>query len=302
MSCSVWSLSLSLDLVQEKQPPPKPRRNPSTQLSSILDQSQSVNHGNGKSLDHSDAATDEEPVYIEMAPNQDLDSDQGEGVYEEMTFPQDSSSVPSRNPSVSSSTISGAVPSPFPNLLSHRPPLLVFPQNQTQVLDWTSPQTSDESPLTPLETAIDFLHQNLRQKTTKNPGLTPESQDRKTSDRPQNQDQDRNTKHTFKLDRKPDRTQSVDQIKPDRSKEQKERCRDRRLDSEPDLRPDFQQSQYHSLRKSHKPDWSQTLHSVKPERTKGQSRDVRNYKDFVDFKDRGDHIIRGPDRSGVGAA
>lgn len=213
-------------LVVEKLPPPKPRRNPSTQLSSCSD----------PGLD------EEEPVYIEMGPNQNPDQDQDqdqEGVYEEMSFTSEKPKP---------------LPTPFPNLLCHRPPLLTLPQNNqsygSQAQSQPSPHTSDESPLTPLEAALgQFFHQELRPKSQKNPGFKPEPRVRRTSDPVQNQDSERGL---FKSDRRPEWSQSVDQIHPER--------RDRRvrttttagdfrgrLDSEPDLRPD--QRRYYSLRR-----------------------------------------------------
>ncbi|XP_057694305.1 neuronal tyrosine-phosphorylated phosphoinositide-3-kinase adapter 2-like isoform X2 [Corythoichthys intestinalis] len=100
----------------KKTPPPKPKRDPNTQLSS------------------SRAAPDDpESVYIEMAANVPAKSpeEQSESVYEEMKFPE--RRVP---------------PQPFPNLLTPRPPLLVFPPAPPQ----RSPD-SDESPLTPVDVA-----------------------------------------------------------------------------------------------------------------------------------------------------
>lgn len=116
-------------------------------------------------------------MYIEMVGNilRDFrkdDEDQSEAVYEEMKYPifddlgQDSKcdldhhscssqcatpTVPDLDLAKSSvpCTPKGLlcdIPPPFPNLLSHRPPLLVFPPAPVQC----SPN-SDESPLTPLE-------------------------------------------------------------------------------------------------------------------------------------------------------
>ncbi|XP_015217253.1 neuronal tyrosine-phosphorylated phosphoinositide-3-kinase adapter 2 isoform X1 [Lepisosteus oculatus] len=175
----------------KKIPPPKPKRNPNTQLSTSFDESYIRNHGTRKSAKketsssqtHSPARdTDEdEPVYIEMVGNilRDFrrdDEDQSEAVYEEMKYPifddlgQDSKwssiynsdhiscssqcatpTVPDLElakppvPSTPKGTLCD-IPAPFPNLLSHRPPLLVFPPAPAQC----SPN-SDESPLTPLE-------------------------------------------------------------------------------------------------------------------------------------------------------
>ncbi|XP_034024760.1 neuronal tyrosine-phosphorylated phosphoinositide-3-kinase adapter 2-like [Thalassophryne amazonica] len=162
----------------KKIPPPKPRRNPNTQLSSSFDESYIHNYGNRKcslQLEKSSSQSqspasqdtdDDEPVYIEMVGNilQDLkgqdsqEDDQNESVYEEMKYP-----VPEEflqdpgldsNPAIMvpdswSSTWHGSscnIPPPFPNLLAHHPPLLIFPSAPTQC----SPN-SDESPLTPLD-------------------------------------------------------------------------------------------------------------------------------------------------------
>nr|XP_024648467.1 neuronal tyrosine-phosphorylated phosphoinositide-3-kinase adapter 2 isoform X8 [Macaca nemestrina] len=120
---------------------------------------------------------EEEPVYIEMVGNilrdfRKEDDDQSEAVYEEMKYPifddlgQDtkcdfdhhSCSSQCATPTVPDLDFAKAsvpcppkgllcdIPPPFPNLLSHRPPLLVFPPAPVHC----SPN-SDESPLTPLE-------------------------------------------------------------------------------------------------------------------------------------------------------
>ncbi|XP_072318065.1 uncharacterized protein [Eucyclogobius newberryi] len=229
--------ALTEGLIGDKLPPPKPLRNPCTQLSSSLDKSLSRNHSDRSSSDHSDAVSEEEPVYIEMGPKQNMEQD--EGVYEEMIFASESKPR--------------TVPTPFPNLLSHKAPLLTLPQNpqiqnpQTQSLDQTSPQTSDESPLTPLETTLGhFFHQDSRPKPQRNPGCKADARVRRTSDPVQDQD-----RGLFKPDRRSEWSQSVDQIHPERGLHRDPRTRadfrDRRLDSEPDLRPD--QRQYFSLRR-----------------------------------------------------
>ncbi|XP_069872001.1 neuronal tyrosine-phosphorylated phosphoinositide-3-kinase adapter 2 [Dipodomys merriami] len=128
---------------------------------------------------------EEEPVYIEMVGNilRDFrrdDDEPSEAVYEEMKYPlfDDAAHDPRWDPrwdperhSCSSQCATPTVPDvdaaraaagpppgatpkaplcdippPFPNLLSHRPPLLVFPPAPAHC----SPN-SDESPLTPLE-------------------------------------------------------------------------------------------------------------------------------------------------------
>ncbi|XP_052472340.1 neuronal tyrosine-phosphorylated phosphoinositide-3-kinase adapter 2-like [Carassius gibelio] len=125
-----------------------------------------------------DTDDEAEPVYIEMVgnilrdfsriagANGDEEDDQGESVYEEMKYPafDDLSSsldhLQSRWEQCPSALVPEVeltrpttprgslcdIPAPFPNLLSHRPPLLVFPPAPAQC----SPN-SDESPLTPLD-------------------------------------------------------------------------------------------------------------------------------------------------------
>ncbi|KFO99844.1 Neuronal tyrosine-phosphorylated phosphoinositide-3-kinase adapter 2, partial [Calypte anna] len=178
------------DEYTKKIPPPKPKRNPNTQLSTSFDETYIKKHGPMKTSLTRDASLsqvsspapdteEEEPVYIEMVGNilRDFkkdEDDQSEAVYEEMKYPifddvgQDSKcqceydhhtcssqcatpTVPDLDFTKSSvpSTPKGLlcdIPPPFPNLLSHRPPLLVFPPAPVQC----SPN-SDESPLTPLE-------------------------------------------------------------------------------------------------------------------------------------------------------
>ncbi|XP_036393310.1 neuronal tyrosine-phosphorylated phosphoinositide-3-kinase adapter 2 [Megalops cyprinoides] len=163
-------------------PPPKPKRNPNTQLSTSFDESYIRNHASKKTSKREKASsqtqspardTDEdEPVYIEMVGNilrefKRDEEEQGEAVYEEMKYPafedmgQDSRweqvGCPSQcsTPTIPDLELTRAatprgslcdIPAPFPNLLSHRPPLLVFPPAPAQC----SPN-SDESPLTPLD-------------------------------------------------------------------------------------------------------------------------------------------------------
>ncbi|KAM8953431.1 neuronal tyrosine-phosphorylated phosphoinositide-3-kinase adapter 2 [Pelodytes ibericus] len=180
------------DEYTKKIPPPKPKRNPNTHLSTSFDETYIKKHGPMKSSLFREASSsyiystgfdtgDEEPVYIEMVGNLIRDfkrdeEDQSEAVYEEMKYPlmddvgQDSRylyeldhvscssqcatpTVPDLEFTKSSvpSTPKGQacdIPPPFPNLLSQRPPLLVFPPAPAQC----SPN-SDESPLTPLEVA-----------------------------------------------------------------------------------------------------------------------------------------------------
>ncbi|KAL4840865.1 hypothetical protein H8958_012271, partial [Nasalis larvatus] len=176
------------DEYSKKIPPPKPKRNPNTQLSTSFDETYIKKHGprrtslpRDSSLSHMGSPAgdpeEEEPVYIEMVGNilrdfRKEDDDQSEAVYEEMKYPifddlgQDtkcdfdhhSCSSQCATPTVPDLDFAKAsvpcppkgllcdIPPPFPNLLSHRPPLLVFPPAPVHC----SPN-SDESPLTPLE-------------------------------------------------------------------------------------------------------------------------------------------------------
>ncbi|KAM6948631.1 uncharacterized protein nyap2b [Aplochiton taeniatus] len=125
--------------------------------------------------DESRADDSDEPVYIEMggvevsgreAPRSE-DEEPGESVYEEMKYPALDdmeyrsdpvgcrSACPTPAPydpeplsrcSTPRNIPLCDIPAPFPNLLTHRPPLLVFPPTPAQC----SPN-SDESPLTPLD-------------------------------------------------------------------------------------------------------------------------------------------------------
>ncbi|XDV26756.1 hypothetical protein PO909_030391 [Leuciscus waleckii] len=120
----------------------------------------------------------DEPIYIEMSGNvgqeptpRAEEDEPGEAVYEEMKYPtldefdsrwdllscrsQCATPCPSEldihAPLSRCTTPRGTpllcdIPAPFPNLLAHRPPLLVFPPAPAQC----SPN-SDESPLTPLD-------------------------------------------------------------------------------------------------------------------------------------------------------
>ncbi|XP_056149715.1 neuronal tyrosine-phosphorylated phosphoinositide-3-kinase adapter 2 [Lampris incognitus] len=120
---------------------------------------------------------EDEPVYIEMGgidvAGRELvkseDEEPGEAVYEEMKYPALDdmeyrtdpvgcrSACPTPAPydpeplsrcSTPRNIPLCDIPAPFPNLLTHRPPLLVFPPAPAQC----SPN-SDESPLTPLDVA-----------------------------------------------------------------------------------------------------------------------------------------------------
>ncbi|KAK7158649.1 hypothetical protein R3I94_005096 [Phoxinus phoxinus] len=120
----------------------------------------------------------DEPIYIEMSGNMGQEptpraeeDEPGEAVYEEMKYPtldefdsrwdllscrsQCATPCPpeldihaplSRCTTPRGTPLLCDIPAPFPNLLAHRPPLLVFPPAPAQC----SPN-SDESPLTPLD-------------------------------------------------------------------------------------------------------------------------------------------------------
>ncbi|KAK9401151.1 neuronal tyrosine-phosphorylated phosphoinositide-3-kinase adapter 2 [Crotalus adamanteus] len=91
------------DEYTKKVPPPKPKRNPNTQLSASFDETYIKKHGSIKSVLSRDSsltqvsspapdAEEEEPVYIEMVGNilRDFkkdEEDQNEAVYEEMKYP-----------------------------------------------------------------------------------------------------------------------------------------------------------------------------------------------------------------------
>ncbi|MED6260603.1 hypothetical protein ATANTOWER_023983 [Ataeniobius toweri] len=127
---------------------------------------------------------EDEPVYIEMGgidirprePLKNEDEEPGESVYEEMKYPALDdmeyrtdpvgcrSACPTPAPfdpeplsrcSTPRNIPLCDIPAPFPNLLTHRPPLLMFPPAPAQC----SPN-SDESPLTPLEVAKLLMLEN----------------------------------------------------------------------------------------------------------------------------------------------
>lgn len=140
-------------------------------------------------LPQGDYDDDAEPVYIEMVGNaaraggSETDSpDQGESVYEEMKYvlPEEGCGsgmltfLPASPPllletrkAIMLEAGEGTcqplkdtcdIPPPFPNLLPHRPPLLVFPPTPV-----TCSPASDESPLTPLEVKkLPVLETNLK--------------------------------------------------------------------------------------------------------------------------------------------
>lgn len=191
---SAYSGTQSSSEDYRKIPPPKPKRNPNTQLSTSFDESYIRNHGSkgspsifsrdgqAPSPPQPQGAQDsdlDEPVYIEMSGNvgreptpRSEEDEPGEAVYEEMKYPaldefdsrwdllscrsQCATPCPPEldvhAPLSRCTTPRGTpicdIPAPFPNLLTHRPPLLVFPPAPAQC----SPN-SDESPLTPLDVA-----------------------------------------------------------------------------------------------------------------------------------------------------
>lgn len=200
----------------KKMPPPKPKRNPNTQLSASFDESYIRNHGNKKCYVRWDKSSsqsqslasrdidDDEPIYIEMVGNilRELgahhvtEDEQNEAVYEEMKYPmleeflQDSHAA-LMDPEGWASRCD--IPPPFPNLLTHRPPLLVFPPAPAQC----SPN-SDESPLTPLDVTRLPMMENVSY--SKSGGAEhPQSSThhRKERDRDQERDRDLSSTHTI---------------------------------------------------------------------------------------------------------
>uniref|UniRef100_A0A3P8VEP2 Neuronal tyrosine-phosphorylated phosphoinositide-3-kinase adaptor 2 n=1 Tax=Cynoglossus semilaevis TaxID=244447 RepID=A0A3P8VEP2_CYNSE len=168
-----------------KLPPPKPKRNPNTQLSTSFDESYIHDHASRKSsvrLDKSSSQSqspgsrdmdDEEPVYIEMVGNilremkgqEVLEDEQNESVYEEMKYPVLDDLLQDAHSAIMDSEIWSCgslcdIPPPFPNLLTHRPPLLVFPPAPAQC----SPN-SDESPLTPMDVTRLPMMENVSYKS-----------------------------------------------------------------------------------------------------------------------------------------
>ncbi|XP_026169177.1 serine/arginine repetitive matrix protein 2 [Mastacembelus armatus] len=203
-------------------PPPKPKRNPNTQLSVSFDESYIKSHGGSgvcpsKPFNHvispcehnpsppqsDESPTDDcedEPVYIEMGgidvgtrePLKSEDEEPGESVYEEMKYPALDdmeyrtdpvgcrSACPTPAPydpeplsrcSTPRNIPLCDIPAPFPNLLTHRPPLLVFPPAPAQC----SPN-SDESPLTPLDvTKLPMLENQSYSKSPTSSSEAPSS-------------------------------------------------------------------------------------------------------------------------------
>ncbi|TNN34038.1 Neuronal tyrosine-phosphorylated phosphoinositide-3-kinase adapter 2 [Liparis tanakae] len=201
----------------KKMPPPKPKRNPNTQLSTSFDESYIHNHGNKKSSLRWDKSSsqsqspasrdtdDEEPVYIEMVGNilrelqgpETVEDEQSESVYEEMKYPmtedflQDAQSTMVDPEAWMSRGSLCDIPPPFPNLLTHRPPLLVFPPLPAQC----SPN-SDESPLTPLEVTRLSMMDNASY--SKSGGVEhPQGSTHHRKDRDQDRDRDLASTHTI---------------------------------------------------------------------------------------------------------
>ncbi|XP_012711747.2 neuronal tyrosine-phosphorylated phosphoinositide-3-kinase adapter 2 isoform X1 [Fundulus heteroclitus] len=201
----------------KKMPPPKPKRDPNTQLSSSFDESYIRNHCSKKSSLHGDKSSsqsqspasrdtdDEEPVYIEMVGNilremkgqETVDDEQSESVYEEMKYPmledflQDVQSTIIDSEAWSSRGSFCDIPPPFPNLLTHRPPLLVFPPAPAQC----SPN-SDESPLTPLDVTRLPVLENV---SLNKPGGAEQPQSSGHHRKDRDRDRDRDLSHTHTI-------------------------------------------------------------------------------------------------------
>ncbi|XP_045897768.1 neuronal tyrosine-phosphorylated phosphoinositide-3-kinase adapter 2-like [Micropterus dolomieu] len=214
----------------KKMPPPKPKRNPNTQLSTSFDESyirkSSLRWDKSSSQSQSPASRDtddEEPVYIEMVGNilrelkgQEAGEDeQNESVYEEMKYPmledflQDAQSAIMDPEAWSSRSSLCDIPPPFPNLLTHRPPLLVFPPAPAQC----SPN-SDESPLTPLDVTRLPVMDNVSY--SKSGGEHPQSSThhRKERDRERDRDRDRDRERDRDRDRDRERDRDRDRDLP----------------------------------------------------------------------------------------
>lgn len=172
----------------KKIPPRKPKRSPNTKLSGSSEEITGARRRGGPQRApgvpappappmRAPPAPEPEPVYIEMVGRAGS-PEQAEAVYEEMKYfapPEASASPPllsdTRNPVSCEDGEGGGqaaaagpckdacdIPAPFPNLLPHRPPLLVFPPTPV-----TCSPASDESPLTPLEVKkLPVLETNLK--------------------------------------------------------------------------------------------------------------------------------------------
>uniref|UniRef100_A0ABI7WLA5 Myosin motor domain-containing protein n=1 Tax=Felis catus TaxID=9685 RepID=A0ABI7WLA5_FELCA len=173
----------------KKIPPRKPKRSPNTKLSGSSEEIAGARRRGGQRCALGVPAPpapparappepdpEPEPVYIEMLGRAGS-PEQAEAVYEEMKYfaPPEASASPPALPSDSRNPVPGEegdggcpaagscrdacdIPAPFPNLLPHRPPLLVFPPTPV-----TCSPASDESPLTPLEVKkLPVLETNLK--------------------------------------------------------------------------------------------------------------------------------------------
>ncbi|GAB5566471.1 unconventional myosin-XVI isoform X1 [Prionailurus iriomotensis] len=171
----------------KKIPPRKPKRSPNTKLSGSSEEIAGARRRGGPRCAlgvpappappaRAPPEPEPEPVYIEMLGRAGS-PEQAEAVYEEMKYfaPPEASASPPALPSDSRNPVPGEegdggcpasgscrdacdIPAPFPNLLPHRPPLLVFPPTPV-----TCSPASDESPLTPLEVKkLPVLETNLK--------------------------------------------------------------------------------------------------------------------------------------------
>lgn len=132
-------------------------------------------------------------ILPELKGHEALEDEQNESVYEEMKYPIPDDFL--QDPEAWLSVPSGSlcdIPTPFPNLLTHRPPLLVFPPAPAQC----SPN-SDESPLTPLDVTRLPMFENVSY--SKSDGIEyPESTThQKDRDRTRHRDQDLHSTHTI---------------------------------------------------------------------------------------------------------
>uniref|UniRef100_A0A8C0L9A2 Myosin XVI n=1 Tax=Canis lupus dingo TaxID=286419 RepID=A0A8C0L9A2_CANLU len=157
----------------KKIPPRKPKRSPHTKLSGSSEEIAGARRRGGPQraagvgvpappAPPPEPEPEPEPVYIEMLGRAGS-PEQAEAVYEEMKYsaPPEAAASP---PPLGGCRTPGAwadacdIPAPFPNLLPHRPPLLVFPPTPV-----TCSPASDESPLTPLEVKkLPVLETNLK--------------------------------------------------------------------------------------------------------------------------------------------
>uniref|UniRef100_A0A8C6TMX2 Myosin XVI n=1 Tax=Neogobius melanostomus TaxID=47308 RepID=A0A8C6TMX2_9GOBI len=163
-----------------KVPPPKPKRSPNTKLSGSYEEINAV-APQLQQLRPADVKL--EDVYIEMfgshprsrslqEPPDSPDLNDSEAVYEEMKY-DGGTPVPvvKKIAKIEALSLDGCdIPAPFPNLLPHRPPLLVFPPSPV-----TCSPASDESPLTPLEVKkLPVFETNLNYATGPDSPLSPQ--------------------------------------------------------------------------------------------------------------------------------